>query len=134
MKMSKSLLAVAAVITCGVIVVWFSASIQGGQRTYNLQPDLSIPEYKTDTAHVMESYERLMDRYMDLTGSHLATVGMDLRNIATRLDTIDGRLTELSTRLARIEHALAIETASRQTPESPRSKANLDGRQPSQSR
>ncbi|MEJ2704972.1 MAG: hypothetical protein P8Z79_21250 [Sedimentisphaerales bacterium] len=113
MRTSKSLLVVAAIIACGV-VVWFSAAIQGGQRTYNLQPDLTIPEYKTDTAHIMESYERLMDRYMDLTGSHLATVGMDLRNIVTRLDAIDGRLTELSTRLARIEHALAIEKMTEQ--------------------
>ena len=122
MKTRKSLLAVAAVIACGLIVVWFSASIQGGQQTYNLQPDLTIPEYKTDTAHVMESYERLMDRYMDLTGSHLATVGMDLRNILTKLDAIDGRLTELSTRLTRIEHALAIE----ETNERP--EKNLDDR------
>ena len=115
MKTRKSLLGVAAVIVCGGVAVWFSASIQGGQKSYNLQPDLTIPEYKTDTDHVMEAYERLMDRYMDLTGNHLATVGMDLRNIVARLDSIDARLTELSTRLARIERAIGSENASEQT-------------------
>jgi hypothetical protein len=128
MKTSKSLLGVVVVIVCGAVVVWFSASIQGSQKTYNLQPDLTIPEYKTDTAHVMEAYERLMDRYMDLTGSHLTTVGMDLRNIVARLDSIDARLTELSTRLARIERAVGIEDASEQSGE------YLRNKQPSPSR
>jgi hypothetical protein len=112
MKISKSLWIVIAVIVCGFIAVRFSASIQGGQKTYELQPNLTIPEYKTETVRVIEAYERLMDRYMDLTGSHIATVGMDLRNVVTRLDSIDGRLTELSARLARIEQALGVDNAS----------------------
>ena len=109
MRTSKSLWAVVAVIACIVIAVVFSASIQGGQNTYELQPNLSIPEYKTDTVRVIEAYERLMDRYMDLTGSHLSTVGIDLRNVVTQLDSIDGRLAELDSRLARIEQALGVD-------------------------
>jgi hypothetical protein len=111
MKTSKRLLAFLAVLLCGVIAIWLSESIQGSQKTYEVRPNLSVPEYKTDTVRVMEAYERLMDRYMDLTGSHIATVGMDLRNVVTRLDSIDGRLTELSARLAKIERALNIENA-----------------------
>ena len=112
MKMSKSLLTVVTAVACGAIAAWFSASIQGGQNTYELQPNLTIPEYKTDAVRAIEAYERLMDRYMDLTGSHLSTVGMDLRGVVTRLDSIDGRLTELSARLTRIEQALDIENES----------------------
>ncbi|OHB76649.1 MAG: hypothetical protein A2Z25_18105 [Planctomycetes bacterium RBG_16_55_9] len=128
MKTSKSLLVVLMVMVCGIIVVWFSGSIRGGQKTYNLQPDLTIPEYKTDTVHVMEAYERLMDRYMDLTGSHLATVGMDLRNVVARLDALDGRLAELSTRLARIEQTLGVKNVSE------RAGQGLSSKQPSPSR
>ena len=109
MKTSKSILAVIAVVLCGVIAILFSGSIRGAQNTYEVHPNLSIPEYKTDTVRAIEAYERLMDRYMDLTGSHIATVGMDLRNIVTKLDSIDGRLTELSARLSKIERALNIE-------------------------
>ncbi|MFC1636484.1 hypothetical protein ACFL5Z_16765, partial [Planctomycetota bacterium] len=98
MKKNMNLLAVLIIILCGITAVWFSGSIQGRQNTYELQPNLSIPEYKTDTARVIDAYERLMDRYMDLTGSHLSTVGMDLRNVVTRLDTINGRLTKLDSR------------------------------------
>ena len=105
MKKNKTLWAGIAVIVCVIIAIVFSGSLQGGQNVYEVQPNLSIPEYKTDTVRAIEAYERLMDRYMDLTGSHLTTVGMDLRNIVTRLDSIDARLTELDAKLTRIEQA-----------------------------
>ena len=109
MKTNKTLWAGAAVIICVAIAVVFSGSLQGGQNRYEVQPNLSIPEYKTDTVRAIEAYERLMDRYMDLTGTHLTTVGMDLRNIVTRLDSIDARLTELDSRLMKIEQALVAD-------------------------
>lgn len=124
MKTSKSLWAVVVSIVCVVIAVLFSASIQGGQNTYELQPNLSIPAYKTDTARVMEAYERLMDRYMDLTGSHLSTVGIDLRNVLTQLDSIDGRLTEMNSRLTRIEQTLCVDKPSDLVGKDLKSKAN----------
>ena len=109
MKTNKTLWVGAAVIVCVIIAIMFSKSLQGGQNTYEVHPNLSIPEYKTDTVRVIEAYERLMDRYMELTGSHLTTVGMDLRNIVTRLDSIDARLTELDSRLVKIEQALVAD-------------------------
>jgi hypothetical protein len=125
MKSSKSLWIVAAIITCVGIAVLFSGSLQGGQNTYELQPNLSIPEYKTDTARAIEAYERLMDRYMDLTGSHLSTVGMDLRNVVTKLDSIDDRLKEMETRMARIERALGADKESELVGKDLESKADL---------
>ena len=124
MKKCKNLWIIVAVITCVFIAVLLSGSIQGGQNTYELQPNLSIPEYKTDTARVIDAYERLMDRYMDLTGSHLSTVGMDLRNVVTRLDTINGRLSELDSRLARIEQALGVDGESELVGKDHRSQAD----------
>lgn len=109
MKRNKTLWAGVAVIICVVIAIVFSGSIQGGQNTYEVRSNLSIPEYKTDTVRAIEAYERLMDRYMDLTGTHLTTVGMDLRNMVTRLDSIDARLTQLDSRLMKIEQALAAD-------------------------
>jgi len=109
MKKSKNLWAIVAVIVFVMIAILFSASIQGSPKRYEIQPNLSIPEYKTDTVRVIEAYERLMDRYMDLTGSHLSTVGIDLRNVVTQLDSIDGRLMEIDSRLARIEQTLGID-------------------------
>jgi len=109
MKTNRNTLAVLVVIIACSVLVWLSASIEGSQKTYEIQPHLTIPEYKTDLARVMDSYERLMERYMDLTQQNQSMVGTDLKYVVTTLDSIDGRLAELSARIARIETALGIE-------------------------
>ena len=114
MKTNKNLLAVAAIIACCAIVAWFSTSIHGNQNTYELQPRISLPEYsvpahKTDAVRIMDAYERLMDRYMDLTERNSVMVGTDLAHIAVKLDAIDGKLADISARTARIEKALGIQ-------------------------
>jgi hypothetical protein len=109
MRTKKRLLAVIAVLVGCLAVGWFSTSIQGGQKTYELKPQLSIPEYKTDTVRIMDAYERLMERYMNLTESNSAMVGVDLKTTLAKLDSIDARLVELCARMTRIEAALGIE-------------------------
>jgi len=109
MRKNKNLLAVAATVLGGIIVVWLSSSIQGGQATYELRPQVTIPEHRTDVARIVDAYERLMERYMDLTEGNIVSVGTDLRNVQIMLDSIDNRLAELSERTARIEKALGIE-------------------------
>lgn len=107
--MSKNILAVAVGVVVCVVVVWLSASIQGGQKTYELQPQLTIPEYRTDIVRVIDAYERLMERYMDLTEGNLIRISTDIKAAEKKLDSIDSKLTELSVRTARIEKALGIE-------------------------
>ena len=109
MKTDRNTLAILVVIIACSVLVWLSASIQGSQKTYEIEPHLTIPEYKTDLARVMDAYERLMERYMDLTERNQSTVGMDLKYVVTTLDSIDGQLAGLSARIARIETALGIE-------------------------
>jgi len=109
MKTNRNTLAVLAVIIACSILVWLSASIQGGQKTYEIHPNLTIPEYKTDLTRVMDAYERLMERYLDLTEQNQSMVGTDLKYVVTTLDSIDGRLAEFSARIARIETALGID-------------------------
>ena len=109
MKTNRNILTVIVVIIAYSMVVWLSATLQGDQKTYEIQPHLTIPEYKTDLARVMDAYERLMERYMDLTEQNQSMVGTDLKYVITTLDSIDGRLAEFSARIARIETALGIE-------------------------
>ena len=108
MKTNKSFLAAAAAVVCCVIAVWSSTSIHGSQNTYELRPQVAIPEHKTDIVRVIDAYERLMERYLDLTERNSATIGADIQSIAVRLDSIDDRLAELSASTARIEKALGI--------------------------
>ena len=109
MKVKKSLLVVTAALVCCGMMALFSASIHGGQKTYEVEPQITIPEYRTDAARAIDAYERLMERHIDLTEGNFARLGVDLKSAAKRLDSIDARLTDLSTRIARIEKALGIE-------------------------
>jgi len=109
MKTNRSTLAILLVIIACSVLVWLSASIQGSQKTYEIQPNITIPEYKTDLARVMDSYERLMERYLDITEQNQSMVGADLKYVVTTLDSIDAQLAEFSARIARIETALGID-------------------------
>jgi hypothetical protein len=109
MKTNRNTLAILVVIIACSVLVWLSATLHGDQKTYEIQPRLTIPEYKTDLARVMDAYERLMERYLDLTERNQSMVGADLKYVITTLDSIDGRLAEFSARIARIETALGID-------------------------
>ena len=109
MRVNKNLLAVAAAVICCTIVVWFSTSSQGIPKTYEIEPQITIPEYRTDAARAIDAYERLMERFMNLTERNLFRAAADTRDVVKKLDSIDHKLTGLCTRIARIEQALGIE-------------------------
>ena len=109
MKTNRNTLAILVVIIACSVLVWLSASIQGSQKTYEIHPNITMPEYKTDLARIMDAYERLMERYMDQTQQNQSIVGADLKYVVTTLDSIDGRLAQFSARIARIETALGID-------------------------
>ncbi|MEJ2648833.1 MAG: hypothetical protein P8016_10550 [Sedimentisphaerales bacterium] len=102
-----------AFIIAGILFIFVFTSITGGQRTYEVRPEIELPDYRTDNAHLIEAYERLMDRYMDLVEKNLGTIDLDIKNTAQALVSINKKLDELSARTARIEKALGIEEPQR---------------------
>ena len=109
MRTKKNLLTVAGISVACAIVIWLTASIEGNEKTYDVRPEITIPEYKTDTARLVEAYEHLLDRMMDLTEKNLAHNNSDNQSVTQRLDSIDAKLAEISVRLTRIENKLGIE-------------------------
>ena len=103
---TKKLLAVATGLVVCVMLVWFSKSIQGNPKTYEVHPEINIPEYRTDASRAIDAYERLMDRYMGLTERNLGRIETNLGSVVRKLDSIDRKLTELSARMSRIEKAV----------------------------
>jgi hypothetical protein len=100
------LLAVTTGLVACVIVVWFSKSIQGDEKVYEIQPQITMPGYRRDSVRAMDAYERLMDRYMGMTERNLIRIDTNLVTVVRKLETIDRKLTELSARMARIEKRL----------------------------
>ena len=115
MKTNKNLLIVAAAVLCCAATAWFATSIQGRERTYEVEPQVTIPEYRTDAARAIDAYERLMDRLMDLTEKNLDRINTAVFDITKKLDSIDDRLQKLSERIERIENALGIQQPKTQT-------------------
>lgn len=109
MRMKRNLLALAAAVAFCLVAAWLCTSTKGSPKTYEVQPWITVPEYRTDAARAIDAYERLMDRYMDLTEKNLFSVGCDVRDAVKKLDSIDDKLTNLCARIARIEEALGIE-------------------------
>ena len=119
---NKNLLAAAAVVVCCITVIWFSTTIQGSPKTYEVRPRISLPEYKTDTIHAIDAYERLMERYMSMTERSSVRIDSDLKEVIKRLDSINYKLTELSLRIAKIEKTFGIEESKPQAKKKPRPK------------
>ncbi len=121
-KESKNLLAAGAILIACLIVVWLAGPIQGSKKSYDVKPEITLPEYRTDTARAIDAYERVMDRFMDLNERSLTGINTDVKDIAKKLVLIDCKLTELSTRIARIEKALGIEQVEKQVEEASKAK------------
>jgi len=121
-KENKNLLAVGAVLIVCFILIAFSSSIQGGEKSYEIKPQITLPEYRTDTARAIDAYERLMDRFINLTERNLTSINTDIKDIAKKLVLIDCKLTELSTRMARIEKALGIKQVEKRVEKTPEAK------------
>ena len=122
MTTKNNLLAVVIALLACIVVVWFSTSIRGGEKTYELQPQITIPEYRTDAARAIDAYERLMERYMDLTEMNLIHISADLKVVVKKLDSIDAKLTRLAARMAAIEKTLGLEKHKPQTDKKPHTK------------
>ena len=103
---TKTLLTTATGLIVCAIAILFSQSIQGNPKTYEVHPEITMPEYRADTVRAIDAYERLMDRYMGLTERNLVRAETKLDTVVRKLDSIDKQLKGLSLRISRIEKAL----------------------------
>jgi hypothetical protein len=93
------------------LLILSSAIMQAGEKTYELRPEITLPEYRSDAARAIDAYERTMTHYMSLVERNLTGVNTDVRAVLRKLDSIDAKMIALSVRLARIEEVLGIEPA-----------------------
>ncbi len=109
MSSRKGILGIVSCVVVFAAVVWYCGVIEGDERTYDIRPEIRLPENRTDAARAIDAYERLMERYMTLSERSFIGVEGDLKEVCKKLDSIDGKLAGLSERIGRIEKALGIE-------------------------
>lgn len=124
-KRNKNLLVIGIVLIVCFVVVGLSRSIQGRDRDYEIKPEIRLPEYRTDTGRAIDAYERVMDRFMNLTEENLTSVDTEVKDISKKLVLIDFKLTDISMRMSRIEKALGIEQSGKPVEQSSKDESNV---------
>ena len=119
MKPKWYLFLAGAVLTCVLAAAWSLTPVQGEQRTYEVQPQINLPEYGTDIVLAIDAYERLMDRYMGMTERVFAKIDTDVHDVSKKLDSINYELTRLTDRIEGIENALKMRRSGLSTDGSP---------------
>jgi len=113
----KKLIFICSAAVICTLIFWFSPATGGKEKVYEVRPEVTLPEYRTDAARAIDAYERLMERYMDLTAGSFTRLGSDSRAILNKLGAIEAKLDALSERIARIETELGIEEPKPAAPE-----------------
>jgi hypothetical protein len=104
MNRSVRMFVLVAVIVFCVVILCLSTSVGQDRKSYEVPAQIyGVTAARSDADHAVDAYERLMQRYTDLTERNLAAITIDLDALARRLDAIDAKLTALDARLARIE-------------------------------
>ncbi len=126
MKLMKSngVLAACVVLVVCLSAVCLSTSQPDRRNYYEIRPEITIPESKTDTARMIDAYERLMDNYRQLMESNLAGLHAEVGTIGQKLDSIDRKMSMLSAQMETIQKKLGIEPAPKQ------SKKQVDAQDP----
>jgi hypothetical protein len=110
MKRGGILLVVGTAAVICFIAAAVSTAIPNNGKKYEVEAVVDVSsEYKTDAARTIDLYERLMDRYMDLSEKVISQMDGDCQSVSAKMNSLDARLTDILTRLTRIEKALGID-------------------------
>ena len=80
-------------------------------------------EQRSDAARAIDSYERLMDRFLDSQQSTLRDISSDAHLIVGQLETINGKLSDLSMKMAKIEQSICQHHTECSTKDKPKAKS-----------
>ncbi len=105
-------------VSC-LLIILTAGSTTGKVDNYEVQPQVKVHEYgyKSELTQVIESYEKLMGRYMDLSQTNLNNMKTNVIELKKTTNDIKNRLYDITTRLARIEKALDIEYSKQKSEE-----------------
>lgn len=101
-------------ICCGLLAVcvitgYFVPSLHGSEKRYEIHPEITLPQYKTDFDRVLDAYELLMRNYMGLTERNFEGIHTNAAEITRKIDLLDQKLTAISCQMEAIQKKLGIE-------------------------
>lgn len=102
-------------IICGCLVVcllgnFFSTTLLGSEKRYEVRPEITLPESRTEIDRLIDAYERMMANYMRLLESDLLEIQSDIADISKKTDSLEQRIAGISDKIDAIQKELGIET------------------------
>ena len=88
---------------------FFSSTLFGRERRYEIRPEITLPEYKSDMDRVIDAYEKVIDDYICLVDDNLLKMQRELTNISVKLDSMGCEMSDLSNQLETIQRKFGIE-------------------------
>ena len=111
MKVKKNLFGTGLLVLCAVMIAGGAMTLFGAEdKTYEIHPEIAVGPYQSETIRIMNAYERLMDRYMNMVEVNLQDMSRGSQTTVKKLESIEAKLDAMSIRMGRIEKALGIES------------------------
>ncbi len=104
--MSQNMKKLAGVLAC-VALLWSLAGAQG-TRTYEIHPQIPESVFKSDSERVLDTYERMVDRVLELNRRQLDTMDLNIKQVSQQLNRVEAKLDLLLRRSVLSESAPGI--------------------------
>lgn len=105
----KPLLILGVILAISLLLQAFSSSAEGSENRYEVRPEITLPEYRTDIARILDAYERLMDRYMSINEEKLSNLQTEIGQISAKVEQMSREISDVSEQLETIQKKLGIE-------------------------
>jgi len=130
MKSKSRVLFLCAILSFVLVLMWFSGRDEAIEKTVEVEPWITVPEYRSDAGRVIDAYERMMERYMDVTQEDIGGIRGGVKLVSRKLSSIEMKLDRMEQRLVRIERTMGIKepgTTPRPAGEKGATKPNTSG-------
>ncbi len=106
---SQNMKKLAGVLAC-VALLWSLAGAQGN-KTYRVHSQIPESVFKSDSVRALETYERMVDRVLELNRRQLDTADLNIKEVSKQLNRVEAKLDQLLNRSLVAEYALGIPRA-----------------------
>ncbi len=113
MKSKSRVLFLCAILSFVLVLMWFSGRGEAIEKTVEVEPWITVPEYRSDAGRAIDAYERMMERYMDVTQEDIGGIRGGVKLVSRKLSSIEMKLDRMEQRLVRIERTMGIKEPGR---------------------
>ena len=94
----------AGVLGCAVLLLSLVGA-KGAKRTYEIHTQIPESVFQTESARALDTYERMVDRVLDLNKRQLDTMDLNIKEVSKQLYRVEAKLDQLLNQSLLAEYA-----------------------------